>query len=242
MSVNVNDVAPLANVGLFMGLVDRVHNRAPHLPGIGVFSGFSGYGKTTAAVAAANRFRARYLEVGQSWTQARFLRSLLVELGGQPKGTIGDMVDASISHLARARVPVIIDEADHILTRRYVELIRELHDKSGATFILIGEEMLPQRIAAHERVHNRVFSWLQAQPADAGDVAALARLYAREVQIAPDLCALISDRAAGRLRRVCVSIERVREWAATEGLRAVTREDWGDREMYEGMPAVRRAV
>ncbi|WP_372069734.1 ATP-binding protein (plasmid) [Tistrella mobilis] len=242
MSVNAASIAPLGNVGLFMDLTDRLHNRAPHLPGIGVFSGFSGYGKTTSAVAAANKFKARYVEVGQSWTQARFLRSLLVELGGQPKGTIGDMVDAAISHLARARVPVIIDEADHILARRYIELIRELHDKSGCTIILIGEEMLPQRIAAHERVHNRVLSWLQAQPADTDDVAALVKLYAPAVQIAPDLCALISERAGGRLRRVCVSIERVREWAATQGLKAVSLKEWGDRELYEGMPAVRRAV
>jgi hypothetical protein len=47
-----NNVAPLRNVGLLSELVERVLNRTAGLPGMACFHGFSGYGKSFAAMYA----------------------------------------------------------------------------------------------------------------------------------------------------------------------------------------------
>lgn len=131
-------IAPLTNVTLFSELVERVSSRHKHLPAIGAWYGWSGLGKTFSATYGAHQFRAYYIEIGSTWTLAKFCQALLTELGIPPKGTIAAMVDAAIAALAETTRPLIIDEFDHVVRRNYVEAIREIHDKSGAPIILIG--------------------------------------------------------------------------------------------------------
>lgn len=234
-------IAPLNNVALFNELVERVVNRPRHLPGMASFHGFSGYGKTFSATYAANKYRAYYVEVGESWTKAKFCRALLTELGADTRGTIADMVDRIIEHLVINERPVIIDEFDHVVARRYHETIREIHDKTGAPIILIGEELLPNKLATtSERFHNRMLDWVPAQPADADDARALARLYCPGLEIADDLLELITRRSEGRVRRICVNLERVRETAGLEGLERIDLATWGDRPLFSGKPPARR--
>jgi hypothetical protein len=233
-------IAPLKNVGLFMELVDRVMRRPPHLPGMATFHGFSGYGKTFSATLAANTYRALYVEVGSTWTKASFLDALLAELGHPVRGTLADKVKAVITDLAQTDRPLIIDEFDHVATRGFVDLVREIHDKSGVATVLIGEELLPSKLVKWERFHGRMLDWCPAVPADLDDVRHLARLYAPGVEVADDLLAKITEAAQGRVRRACVSIERVREMAATAGLDTVDLKTWGDRPLFLGQPPARR--
>ncbi|WP_413206752.1 AAA family ATPase [Rhodospirillum sp. A1_3_36] len=234
-------IAPLRNVTLFTEAVDKVVNRPRHLPSMVTFHGPSGYGKTFSATYAANKYRAYYLEVGESWTKAKFLKALLVELGLQPRGTAADMVDQVINQLVVTDRPLIIDEFDHVVRRKYHETIREIRDKTGAPIILIGEENLPHQLQASERFHNRMLDWVPAVPADAEDTMALADLYAPGVEIAPDMAAYLSDAAHGRVRRICVNIERVRSEALVNGWTVVDRATWGNRPLFTGAPPSRRA-
>jgi hypothetical protein len=50
-------LAPLRNVALFAELTKRVLGRSPGLPGLASFTGFSGYGKSFAAIYSSNRHR-----------------------------------------------------------------------------------------------------------------------------------------------------------------------------------------
>lgn len=241
---SVNTTAMLANVSLFSELALRVMNRKPHLPGIGVFHGFSGYGKTCAATFAAHKTRAFYLEAGESWTKAKFCRQLLIELGVEPKGTIADMVERAIEALAMTPGrPLIVDEFDHVVKRGYLETVREIHDKSGTPIVVIGEELLPSKIAqVSERFHNRVLDWVPAQPADAEDAAALAALYHPKIAIGRDLLEHIVGKSNGRPRRICVNLEKIQDFADIQGLETVGLKEWGDRPLFTGTAPSRRAA
>jgi len=233
-------IAPLRNVSLFRELMQRVQGRAAHLPGMATFHGPSGYGKTFAATYAAHKARAFYVEVGETWTRKKFCQALLTELGGNPRGSVADLVEQIIERLSLVQRPVIIDEADHVVKRGYIDLIREIHDKTTGTIILIGEELLPHKLLAFERVHNRMLDWGQAEPAGADDAGHLARLFAPRVTIHDDLLQRIAQQSDGRVRRICVNIERVREFAAVEGYAAVGLAEWGDQPLHTGQPPARR--
>ncbi|MEZ5648656.1 MAG: AAA family ATPase [Alphaproteobacteria bacterium] len=236
-------LAPIANVRLFSELMDRVVNRDPRLPGLATFHGFSGFGKTWAATKGANFHRAYYLEAGESWGRVKFLKSLSVELGLEPKGTIGDMVDPIIEVLGQSQRPLIIDEADYVFSRKYHELLREIHDKSCSPIILIGEELLPSKIAGiSERFHNRVYDWVEARPADQKDVELLAKLYCKNVQVKPDLLDRLLKLSDGRVRRICVNLLRVNEYAKVSRIDAIGLAEWGDRELFSGRQPPRRAA
>lgn len=154
----------------------------------------------------------------------------------RPRGTIPEMVKEIVSAMVHLARPLIIDEFDHVVARGYVETVREIHDKSGAPIVLIGEELLPTKLLPWERFHGRILDWVPAQPTTAEDAAVLARLYVPGVEIAADLLDHINRLSEGRVRRVIVNLERVREAALLEGWDRADVAGWGDRPLFSGLP------
>ena len=217
-------------------------NRQASLPGIGTFHGYSGYGKTFSATFGAHKHKAAYVEVGDSWTKKKFCENVLRELGGAVSGTIADMVERIIELLVDRDqpAPLIIDEADYIIERGLAGLVREIHDKSGAPIILIGEELLPNKLEKIERFHNRILSWVPAEPSSMGDLKHLARMYCPGVQISPALAQQIYDNSDGRARRICVQLVAVHEAAKRKGLSEIDLTDMADQQLYTGRAPIRR--
>lgn len=239
-------ITSLRNVSLFMELCDRLMNRSGGLPGFGVFYGFSGYGKTRAAIYAANKTQAYYVECGDSWNRSTLADALLHELtGSTTKATVAAKVAQIIRTLSQDTRPLIIDEADHLVKKSTIDIVREIADKSGAPVILIGEEQLPVKLSAFERAHNRVLQWQPAEPCDLEDARKLARLFSPDVAIDDALLAHLVDVTEGCTRRVHVNIDRIGEFALTRGLQAVSLKEWGPEQSYSGQhrprPAKRRA-
>ena len=232
---NVNRPAPLKNVAAFATLLQKMTERDPDLPGLAVFFSPSGWGKTKSAVYGANRFRAAYIECGQFTTARSLLTDILTELGeNRPRGTVEDMKRRAIMIMAGDPTrPLIVDEAHFVAAKRFVDVLRELSDKSSAAVILVGEEMLPARLEDFERVHNRVLEWLPAMPCDAEDFAHLAaNRLPRDVKIAADLATAILERTKGNTRRIVVNLAKVAEKAQLTGKKTI------DLETFGGLPAI----
>ncbi len=237
---NVNTLAPtmapLKNVGLTAKLLQGAIERPGHLPGIVVLYGPSGYGKSFAAAYAANKFDAYYVECKSVWTVKTLLINIIREMGIAPEQTIAGMVDQVSEQLALSERPLIIDEVDHIVKKRAIEVIRDVYEGSGAPILLIGEEKLSIKLRQWERFHNRVLDWLPAQPADKADAKALAKMYSPDIGIATDLLSKIVDVTRGVTRRICVNIHNIRGLAKTKGWETVSLREWGRRELYTGEP------
>ena len=229
-----NSVAPLANVAKLTQLIDRCANRAHGLPGMGCFYGAAGRGKTTAGVYATNRFDACHIEALPIGGVKGLLCMIVVELGMKPQRTTEGLFAQVAQQLALTGRPLIIDEADHILSDRPIEIIRRLHDLSGVPVILMGEEGLPQKLQRWERVHSRMLSWVGASEAVIEDVDHLARIYAKGVEIAPDLKVGILTASRGSLRNVSTNLAYVAEHAAARGLRKMCLADWGKAPLHTG--------
>lgn len=236
-----NNVAPLRNVSALVELIDRVHKRGHGLPGMATFYGPSGYGKTTASVYAANRFSAAMVQVKSAWTAKKLCAAILSDLGLPAARTIADMIDDISDQLGKSGQVLIIDEADHLVARNMIEIVRDIYESAGSPVILIGEELLPQKLSKWERVHGRMLDWVAAQPADIADVGHLARIYCPGVEIEPDLRADLLKESNASIRRISVNLDRVREFALTKGLSKVSSKDWGKTGFFTGhAPAPRR--
>ncbi|MER8964461.1 ATP-binding protein [Mesorhizobium sp. M0808] len=221
--LKVNRPAPLKNVAAFSTLLAKMVDRDPDLPGLAVFSGRSGDGKTKSAVYGANKYLAAYVECGQFTTARSLLMQILIELGEtHPRGSIEELkTNAIMLMVADPRRPLIIDEAHFIAKKRFVDLLRELTDKSGAPVIMIGEEMLPKYLEEFERVHNRVLEWLLAVPCDAEDFGLLVANRCPGIEIASDLAAAILDKTKGNTRRIVVNLTKVVEASQILGTKKI---------------------
>lgn len=236
-----NSVAPLRNVAALNALIDRVMNRDPDLPGMACFYGPSGYGKTTAAVWNANNVNAHQVQVKSVWSRKYLCTAIARELGLPATGTIATMVDQIAEALMRSGNPLIIDEADYLVNNTLIEVVRDIYESSRAPVILIGEELLPQKLAKWERVHGRMLDWVPAQPADLREVGLLAGIYCKGIEIEPELLGMVLKMSAASVRRICVNLNMIAEAAKTKGRAKVTAAEWGSASFFTGdAPAPRR--
>lgn len=237
--VKATSIAPLKNVAAMLVLIDTIRNRPQTSSGLGVFSGPSGYGKTVASTYAVNRSACLYIEVRDFWTRKSFCEALLEELGVKPKGTIAAMMK-EIGYVLGSDVgrAVIIDEADKLVDKGMIELVRDVYEMTAAPVILVGEEKLPAKLEAFERVHGRVLSWVLAQPCDLEDTRVLATLIAPGVDIADDLLNRIRDQTDGRTRRIANTLHELAIVARNSGVRAFSAESYAGR-IFTGQAPVR---
>jgi DNA transposition AAA+ family ATPase len=236
----------LKNVAAFMAMATRLIERDLHLPGIGVCSSPSGYGKSWASIFTQNKTGAVRVEVGDTWTRRTLLRAIWKELGAteadlRKRLSAADIAEKCIVSLGENSTLLIVDEADKLVDRGMIETVRELHEHSGAPVILIGEERLPNKLLSYERVHNRVLDWMQAQPCDAGDTKLLADAFAPRMTLGDDLLDAIRSASLGRARRIVVNIQRVVEFARNNNLHTVPLTKWKG-EFYTGEPPHARPV
>jgi hypothetical protein len=226
-----NSVAPLANVAALVTLIERVEKRDHGLPGMATFYGPSGFGKSYGCIYAANKFDACLVQVKSSWRPKYLCSAILIELGVKPRGTLADLAARVSEELARSGRPLLIDEADFLVEGGMIELAREFHESSGSPVILVGEELLPQKLQAWERVHGRMLDWVPAQEGTLSDVRHLTAIYCRDVSLSDDLMQLVLERSARSIRRICVNLARLREFAIVRGHAALSREDWAKAKM-----------
>ncbi len=230
-------IAPIANVQKFQELLERVKNAPRHLPNWGCFYGRSGEGKSTAAAHSALRTGALLFECRSTWTTGTLIQAICDELGlGPIKGSISAKETKIIEVLYDDPVPLIFDEADHLVKKSLIDVIRGIGDTAHSPIILIGEEHLPSKLVQFERAHNRVLTWEKSQGCGFEEAKHLVRLYSPEIQLADDLLRKIVSDVEGSTRRIVTNIEKVREFAKIHGLMLVDVKAYHG-EIYRGVPA-----
>jgi len=221
--VNGGDTAPIKNVAACLTLVRSLQNRHPLQPNLGVFAGFSGYGKSVAALYAMNKTAAAYVEVSDTWTKKKLLTAILSELGHpDARGTLSDLEDDIIGILARdPKRPLIIDESDKLVDRNMIELVRMIAKKSNVPVLLIGEELFPKKLERVDRFRDLVLEWGYAQPCDLDDTRTLARTFCRHIDIRDDLLDQARMEGDGRVRRICNTLHSIANTADELGLKEI---------------------
>ena len=233
-------IAPLRNVAAFIGMVERVQERAFSLPGMATFHGPSGFGKTTAVTVAANEFQAYCVQVKDCWTPTYLAEAIMREMGLPKVRGVAAMVDMIGAQLARSDRPLIIDDAQYLLRKRMIELTRDIYESSQAPVILVGEEELPQTLTKWENIHNRMLVWEPALPCNLDDAQYLAPIYCRGVAVSDDLLETIVNSSGGSIRRVATNLSRVQEIARRRGVPEADLAFWGDRAFDTGPPPAKR--
>jgi hypothetical protein len=226
-----NSVAPLKNVASCLALCEALLAAPPRLPNIGVFSGFSGYGKSIASQYAWNRLGAVYVEVRDFWSRKMFVSALLSELGQhRPRGTIGDMMLEAIGILGDMPAKlIIIDEADKLVDKKMIELARDLNEAADVPILLVGEENLPAKLQAFERVDNRVLDFVLAQPCDLDDARALRRFLYPKLGMTDELLDRIRASTGGKARRIATTLHEADQFARQAGVGELTIENYKGR-------------
>lgn len=232
---NSKGIAGLRNVSAMIQLLEKLDSRSDGISGIGVYYGFPGWGKTTAAIHCNLQSEARMVTAAPFGGKKFFCDALKVELGLAKGGTVATMMEEIIEALVIAGQPLIIDEADFMVKANMLDLVRHIHDMSSVPIILIGMEQLPIKLAKFEQFHSRVLYWVDAQPATIDDVRQLAPIYAPDAVIAADLMEMIRKHSGGSIRRMANNLTRANELSFELAKPSIGLVDWGKRGFDTGV-------
>lgn len=227
--VNTFSIQPLRNVMLLQELTLKLINRDPGLPGMGCFAGPSGYGKSVAVLYVAHKCRAYSVQANSEWTKRHMCKVILREMGMPAAGTIPEMIETIGRELGASRRPLIIDEADALVTKNLIETVRSIYEESGGmgTIILVGEDMLPRALERWERVHSRMqLGMVLAQPCSLPDTRHMAKIRCAGLTLADDLVERTAALAAGSVRRVVGILSDVRQIAQAADLVEINLEQF----------------
>lgn len=243
------DTANLVNVSLALEAAEVAMGHHNHLPGMVTFTGFSGLGKSLAISYVAQQYRGFYIEVMDSWSKLDLIKMLMFVMGiKKMKGwSENDCVQAIISELGSCGRPLILDEFDQLIDRKYIAsslmlLILNIAKKSGAAIILVGEELLPHKIADYEKFDNCVYARYLAVPSEITDSRILARHYYPELEIRDDLLELTVRKCKGVTRRICINLAEYAAEAAALGIDSIGLSEWGTKEINTGKAAKPRSL
>lgn len=222
----VKNVAPLRNVMLLGALIRKVQDRGEGMPGMGCFHGFSGYGKSQAALYNTQATHACWIEIKSVWTRKDVALKICQGLGIPAGRTVAESVEKIAEELAKSGRPLLLDEAHILCTQSMMRMVHDIYESAhGASIILIGEELLPQQLAMFERIHNRILDWSPAQPADLRETAILAGLHCPGLSIHDDVLEKALTVSQAVARRIVSNLAQIKDFARTEGKSEIVAAD-----------------
>lgn len=239
----VQESAQLTNMALCLRtLIDCRESENPSAR-MGIFHGFSGYGKTVAAAFCASRTGAIYIQAQELWTRKTLLEVLAEELGiARPARTAASLLRQIIDTLKSRPLDLIVDEMDYLANKGLVNTLRDIHDGAPVAILMIGEEALPAKLKAWERFDNRIVTTAMALPATPEDALKLRDHYCNRIRIADDLAEHFRVRCRGVTRRIVNNLQMAQKVAAENGAVSIDLAWWGDRPVRTGDVITRKAA
>ncbi|ODM46524.1 hypothetical protein A9320_26230 [Ruegeria sp. PBVC088] len=216
------DLAPLRNVAALLEMVDQLQHRSVTLPGIGVFFGRHGAGKTSATTLAANEYNAHIVQAKSTWTRQHMADVLLEELEMKGvRGTLPRKADAISRALALSDRPLIIDDAQYLMKSGMMDVARDIYEGCFTPLIFVGEPDFEANLTKWPNIYDRVLVSTETLPCNAADAGHLARIYCAGVEVSPDVLDELLRLTDGSARKLSVNFERIREAARRRGQRQV---------------------
>ncbi len=174
--MKVKFIEDTANIRNLKGALAALQARNATLPGLGLITGPAGLGKTQAVRWYSTQYDTPYIRALATWTQRRMLQEICAELMQTPEYQTGKVFDQVKQELiARPRL-IFIDEADFLTSNwKMLETIRDLHDLTGSSFVMVGMGEISGKLARHHQVWSRISQAVEFLPLTAQEIAFVAR-------------------------------------------------------------------
>ena len=187
------------NVGAFRKAMETLTSRDRYQPGFAVVQGESGRGKSQAAINWHGHNGGTFLRVWEDMTQHAFLQALAFEATGARVHGAYNCKREIVDYLSAVPSAIIVDEADRLDLKR-IEDLRDVHEATGTSVALIGEEGFLPKLKSRKRIYSRVAEVIDFAPVEMDDVVIYAA-QAADLKINPE-AAILAEEAQGSFRLV----------------------------------------
>jgi DNA transposition AAA+ family ATPase len=178
------------NVKSMFELADLLMNNDVNTPGLGLYYGEPGLGKTEAAQhLCLERTDYVYIRAKTAWTIRWMLNDLLNEVNEQGSGRTELAYERIVKVLREQPRLIVIDEVDHMMhDSKVIETLRDIYDESGNPFLMVGMQGAERKLKRFPHLYSRF-----------AEVKVAEKISSKEIMLVADrLCELpMEDKIAG---------------------------------------------
>lgn len=212
------------NVRAFVALAEKLKNTPSNVPKIGLVYGEPGLGKTNTILWWSLKQDAVLVTAANGMSRIWFLKTLVTELGEEPKRRAYELFDQAVTKLIEHPQILIVDEVDYLVdSTRAIETVRDLHDRTGIPVLLVGMGAADKKLKRYKHLYDRLLGIYKFVPFDLEDVKKIVTTLC-EVPVDDDVIEIIAKNA-NRLRQIVIYILKIEELAQTNGYKRITKQD-----------------
>jgi DNA transposition AAA+ family ATPase len=203
-SMKIKFIEDTKNIRNMKDALGALQSNKKGLPGLGLICGKAGLGKTQAVKWYSTQFDCPYIRATATWTPRWMLQEICCELDQDPEGYTAKVFNQVKTELQIKPRLIFIDEADYLTSNwKLLETLRDLHDLTGSSFVLIGMGNIKSRLAKKRQFWSRISQVIEFRPLSSDEVAFIAQELA-ELNLNDNVAKEIVRATAGYFRDVMV--------------------------------------
>lgn len=191
-------------------------------PGLMLVHGRAGRGKTECCrqYSVPNK-HVLLLRVMQDWTPRAMLSELCRQINGMEPHSVERAKRVVCEEVELNMRTIIVDEADRLKNVGMIEHFRDIHDKTGAPVVFVGEQRLYSMISEWRRLWSRVTQVVGFEPVGPEDII-LFGLKAADLKIEPPAAQRIAARSNGDFRLIWQDVRVLETMARANKIDGIT--------------------
>lgn len=207
-----------------------VAKRGAREAGLIIVQGVYGVGKSELTERWATDNNAVFVRCKQTWTTRALLDELADKMGLDKRGRNQEVQARIIGKLAVDMVPMMFDEADHLVrsTAMLLEVVRDITDITGTMCFLVGMEHFAYKVARYEHIASRVARVIEFKPLSLADIQCACTAIC-EVALAPEVTVEVHAQSKGRMRLALNAIANLEQWAQANSWKRIEADHIKDR-------------
>ena len=119
--------------------------------------------------------------------------------------------------------PLIIDEVDYLVTNNVIEILRDLHDRTGCPMILVGMVNIDKKLSRYPHLKDRIYKAFKFEPYDKQDIMQILSELS-EIPITNDGLEYLATRH-NQLRQIVKLINKIEKLAKTNELKELNEKN-----------------
>ena len=204
------------NVKKFVALMEEVKQLPANIPKIVLVFGEYGLGKSETIKWWTFKNDCIYVRANQGMSSRWLLSEIAEELGEEAFWHIQDTFNLVEQKLKQNPKPLIIDEVDYLVTNNVIEILRDLHDRTGCPMILVGMVNIDKKLSRYPHLKDRIYKTFKFEPYAKQDIKQILSELS-EIQITNDGLEYLATRH-NQFRQIVKLINKIEKFAIINDL------------------------
>ena len=210
------------NVKNFVALMEELQNLPPNIPKIALVYGDYGLGKSETIKWWSFKNDCIYIRANKGMATRWLLSEIADEIGIETYWQIDEIFKDIETYLTKYPKTIIIDEVDYLVEKNSIEILRDLHDRTGCPLVLVGMNYVDKKLSRYPHFTDRIYRSFKFENYNKTDIKQILNELS-DIKITDDGLEYLATRA-NQFRQIVKLLNKVEKLAKTNDIEEITEQ------------------